>query len=149
MRNEATKLLELALAGSTQADEATVRYLMRSLRRWLIGGRDGPPLSAVLGLPSSAERARTGLRDAYLRCAAEILAPSFTGQKWALACALHAELRAFAGHQWLCWAGDEDGPPPHASEVQSALWWAMRASPNAHRLTAQRLMQIIDPVKAF
>lgn len=149
MRADPTKLLELALAGSTQPDDATVRYLMRAIRRWLIGGRDGPPLAAALGLPSSAERARTGLRDAYLRGAAEILAPGFPGQKWALACALHGELRAFAGHQWVCWAGEEDGPPPHASELQAALWWAMRASPNAHRLTAQRLMQIVDPCKAF
>lgn len=148
MRAEVAKLLEDALAGSMTTDEEAMRYVMRALRRWLIGGRDGRPLAAVMGLPPSPERARTALRDAYILEAARILEPAHRGKPWSLACALHEELRSFAGHRWQCWMQFR-APPGHATPVQAALWWAMLARPDAHRLTTQRLLQIIEGYKAF
>lgn len=145
----------LALLENRPTPDA-VAWVRRGLRHWLLSGTrggqdvDGTPLRAripslprFLALPTSPERARMALRDAYLVELAEYLAETMGREPWALACELQRLAVDFEGRKWPCWWRLNE-PPLHASEPERLLWHAKRMGGGADLpRTPQRYRQLL------
>lgn len=145
----------LALVLKGAPDEAAVQHLQRGFATWLKSGsrarRDSEgvrrrprpvSLARCLGLPENPMQVRQAQRDEFLRYAARLLPPHDTG--WSRSQALCAEVRKFAGQQWLAWLAGS-APPPYATDLQRALFHAMRAGGGEVPRTARGLHKVLNP----
>jgi len=97
--------------------------LSRGFSQWLAtastGGK-GPSLACCLGLPDGSMRARTLMRDHYLREAAGLLGCDRVATSARLLCDAVID---FHGREWLEWRGGRM-PPPNAGEMPRLLFFA-------------------------
>lgn len=145
----------LALLENRPTPEA-VDWVRGGLRRWLLsgtrGGLDldgrplrtrGPSLPRHLALPTTPERTRGALRDAYLVELADHLAETIGRERWAVACEMHRLAVAFDGWKWPCWC-NLDEPPPYATAPERLLWHAHRMAGTDLPRTRHRYRQILQ-----
>ena len=145
----------LAVLENRPTPEA-VAWVRGGLRRWLLSGTRGgldfdgrpvrariPSLPRFLALPTSPERARVALRDAYLLTLTDYLAETMGREPWPLACELQRLAVEFEGRKWPCW-WHLDEPPVHATEPERLLWHARRMGGCELPRTARRYRQLLD-----
>jgi len=102
-------------------------------RGFALAFRDGVGLEVALGLPSTAARRRTALRDFWLEQAAARCNETLP---WRRACELARVGRVFASQTWPRWRRRE-APPAEASALEQALFYLHRHDgrvPSARRL---------------
>lgn len=120
---------------------AEVAEHLRAIDRWVEDG-NARPLEAYLALPNTAARRRRYRRDKWLtRAARQLDAPG----PWSLAQALKEELDMFASRgPWLAWR-DDGAPPEGASELRTALFYAMRFN-GGDDLSVRTLFEVVRSV---
>lgn len=112
-------IIRLADGGLTESDRT---LLQKGVDAWLNAG-GAIPLERCLGLPSTHARVRRFRRDHWLCRAASLIEAdgvSTGAQK------LEAEWNKFLSRgPWSIWRDDAE-PPPEASQLSRALFWATR-----------------------
>ncbi|MBS0570200.1 MAG: hypothetical protein JSS28_06320 [Proteobacteria bacterium] len=113
MNSDVARHLQRVLE-TRMVDDAAAVWLAAGLAAWMRPGSD-LQLSACLGLPTSATRARKVLRDDYLIDAAA----GIPGGTWERARAMLGHVRRFANQRRRRWAAS--GIPQTASREEVAL----------------------------
>lgn len=118
-----------------------VAWFLRQIYRW-VEDSSARPLEAYLALPTTAARRHRYRRDKWLtRAARQLDAPG----PWSLAHALKEELDMFASRgPWLAWC-DDGAPPEGASELRTALFYAMRFN-GGDDLSVRTLFEVVRSV---
>jgi hypothetical protein len=113
VNDQAATLLASFAAG--RDDPAAIELLRDALRRWMVSD-DSLPLQRYMGLKRAADLRRAD-RDRWLRRAATHVRD--VGE-------LALAIRRFEGGAWRCWRRG-DVPPGQGSELEQALFFALRA----------------------
>jgi hypothetical protein len=117
----ATDRLELLrrLIVTGGGDSEAASWAAGALRVWLASNGE-LDLPRCFGLPSSAKRVRTMLRDVWINEAARYIdEPTL----WKKAVALAAEIKRFETRLWPCWKSGKL-PPQRATPVEACLFFA-------------------------
>lgn len=135
---------------------AAIEHVQRGVQRWIRSAgrarRDSEgkltrhrpvSLAQCLGLNENPMLVRRQLRDHWLREAARALEVAPGTTHWGRSGALAEAVRAFVGHQWLCWYA-LSAPPPNASELHRTLFFAMRAAGEEIPRTPRGLHKILS-----
>jgi hypothetical protein len=131
-------LVHLVDGGLTQSD---LVLLQKGVDTWLNAG-GALPLERCLGLPSTHTRVRKFRRDHWLCKAASMIDAdgSTTGSQ-----KLEAEWNKFLSRgPWFIWR-EESEPPPEATPLSQALFWATRYN-RSESLTARHIARIVGHV---
>jgi hypothetical protein len=98
-------------------------------------------LERCIGLPPPSARRRLALakRDYWLGEARRYL----EGPPWSRSVALSEAARHFLGTIWPAWR-DQDAPPPYASGLRVALFWACKSAGGQLPATARQMHRLIS-----
>ena len=118
-------------------DEHDLQWLRRG---FALAFRDGVPLDLALGLPATAARMRTALRDYWLAEAASELPAMLP---WQRAQELARIGRAFERRTWPLWRR-YDHPPGHATALDRVLFYLHRHGGRVP--AARRVFDVIAPL---
>lgn len=113
-------LLAARIAATGEVDRESAAWLADGIRRWWRLGDEASRLPAYLGLPATRGRAAIGVRDHWLRAAAEDLPPEDRGAH------LRQAVLGFLRHRWHLWKGLAV-PPAGSSALEECLFYAAQS----------------------